>query len=90
MALGCKCILLQRRAGLRRAAGFAYWSGPPTARAQQTTDPLAALKAKFARPTFVPNPAGNPPTAAKVALGKRLFEDPELSVDRHHRLPVLP
>jgi cytochrome c peroxidase len=55
------------------------WSIPHHASAQQPADPLVALKAKFARPTFVPNPAGNPPTAAKVALGKRLFEDPELS-----------
>ena len=65
--------------GFAALLGLTWWSGPPTASAQQTTDPLAALKAKFARPTFVPNPAGNPPTAAKVALGKRLFEDPELS-----------
>jgi cytochrome c peroxidase len=57
----------------------AHWSAAPPARAQQPTDPLAALKAKFARPTFVPNPPGNPPTAAKVALGQRLFEDAELS-----------
>ena len=70
------------RAGLRRACSLRWHTGSPrrkTARAQQPADPLAALKAKFARPTFVPNPAGNPPTAAKVALGKRLFEDPELS-----------
>jgi len=57
----------------------AHWSGAPPAHAQQATDPLLSLKAKFARPAFVPNPPGNPPTAAKVALGKRLFEDPELS-----------
>ena len=58
---------------------LAHWSGPPAAIAQQPADPLAALKGKFARPTFVPNPAANPPTAAKVALGQRLFEDKELS-----------
>lgn len=40
---------------------------------------LASLKAAFARPAYVPNPPDNLPTAAKVALGKRLFEDPELS-----------
>jgi cytochrome c peroxidase len=57
----------------------AHWSGAPPAHAQQPPDPLLALKAKFARPAFVPNPSGNPPTAAKVALGQRLFEDPELS-----------
>ena len=49
--------------------------GPDGAQAQRP----AAAKAQFARPTFVPNPAGNLPTAAKVALGKRLFEDAELS-----------
>ena len=49
------------------------------ARAQQAADPVAALKARFARPTFVPNPSGNPPTPAKIALGKRIFEDAELS-----------
>jgi cytochrome c peroxidase len=42
-------------------------------------DPLAGLKAKFARPSFVPNPADNAPTAAKVALGERLFFDTEIS-----------
>jgi cytochrome c peroxidase len=52
---------------------------PVPSNAQQPVDPLAALKAKFARPAFVPAPADNLPTGAKVALGKRLFEDPELS-----------
>ncbi len=42
-------------------------------------DPFAALKAKFVRPTFVPQPADNPPSPARIALGKRLFEDKELS-----------
>lgn len=40
---------------------------------------LARLKASFARPHYVPHPAQNPPTPAKIALGKRLFEDPVLS-----------
>lgn len=57
----------------------AQWPSLPAARAQQQTDQLAALKAQFARPAFVPTPAENLPTAAKVALGKRLFGDPELS-----------
>jgi cytochrome c peroxidase len=70
---------------LGAAVGFAALvvltcgSRPQEGHAQQPIDPLAALKAKFARPAFVPNPPGNPPTAAKVALGQRLFEDPELS-----------
>ena len=65
--------------GFAAVLAMAHWVALSGARAQQPPDPLAALKAKFARPTFVPNPAANPPTAAKVALGKRLFEDPELS-----------
>jgi cytochrome c peroxidase len=40
---------------------------------------LAALKATFERPRFVPHPADNPPSLGKVALGRRLFEDKALS-----------
>jgi cytochrome c peroxidase len=54
-------------------------SGPHLARAQQPPDLLAALKAKFVRPGFVPAPASNPTTATKIALGKSLFEEKELS-----------
>jgi cytochrome c peroxidase len=60
-------------------ASLALWAQPNVARAQQRADPIAALKAKFARPVFVPRPADNPPSPARVALGKRLFEDKELS-----------
>jgi cytochrome c peroxidase len=49
--------------------------------AQQAPDPLAALKAKFTRPTFVPHPPGEPPTPERIALGRRLFEDKRLSAD---------
>ena len=52
---------------------------PHGALAQQSADPFATLKAKFVRPTFVPQPADNPPSPARIALGKRLFEDKELS-----------
>jgi cytochrome c peroxidase len=62
-------------AGFVVIAALALWPIADGARAQ----PADPLKAKFARPTFVPNPAGNPPTPAKIALGKRIFEDPELS-----------
>src|SRR5207247_7552020 len=65
--------------GFAAVATLAFWPSAEPARAQSSRDDLAALKAKFARPTFVPNPADNLPTAAKVALGKRLFEDRELS-----------
>jgi cytochrome c peroxidase len=66
-------------------AGFAAlalvaWSSTSgeaqTARRQPT---LAELKATFARPTFVPAPPDNPATPAKIALGRRLFNDKELS-----------
>ena len=35
--------------------------------------------ARFARPAFIPVPAGNPLTREKIALGRRLFNDPFLS-----------
>jgi cytochrome c peroxidase len=47
----------------------------------QGIDRFAALKAKFARPQFVPHPAGQAPTPEKIALGRRLFEDKRLSAD---------
>ena len=66
-------------AGFAALAAVALWPSPPTARAQQPTDPRAALKATFARPTFVPRPAGSAHTPAIVALGRRLFQDKALS-----------
>jgi len=48
--------------------------------AQAPSERLSALKATFRRPDAVPSPASNPPTAAKVALGQRLFFDKEISV----------
>jgi cytochrome c peroxidase len=45
----------------------------------QEGQPAAALAASFARPNFVPHPVDNPPTPAKVALGKRLFQEVDLS-----------
>src|SRR5262249_49694067 len=51
----------------------------PSARAEAAHDPLSALKAKFARPSFLPSPAANPPTPAKVPLRQRLFFDKEIS-----------
>ena len=41
--------------------------------------PAAALAARFARPSLVPSPADNPPSAAKIALGSRHFQERELS-----------
>lgn len=40
---------------------------------------IDAMKAKFRRPTSVPHPTDNPPTAAKIELGRALFFDPRLS-----------
>ena len=54
---------------------------PQHASLAQQPDPLAALKAKFERPTFVPHPPGEAPTPARVALGQRLFADKQLSAD---------
>jgi cytochrome c peroxidase len=65
---------LMGAAGLLLIAG-----GGQRASLAAVPDPLAALKAKFARPSFLPTPAGNPPTPAKAALGQRLFFDKEFS-----------
>ncbi len=54
-------------------------NAPQGAHAQPRQDPYAALKRTFARPTFVPQPADNPPSAERIALGQRLFEDKALS-----------
>ena len=65
--------------GFAALAALALLPAPRGARAQQPANSLAALKARFARPGFVPNPSGNPPTPAKIALGQRIFEDREVS-----------
>jgi cytochrome c peroxidase len=65
-------------AGFCGLAAVGLWPAAETASAQ-ASDPFAALKAKFARPRFVPQPADNPPSPAKIALGKRLFADKRLS-----------
>jgi cytochrome c peroxidase len=63
------------------AAGLVALAGSPMERLHggQSPDPFAALKTKFERPRFVPAPADDPPTPAKIALGRRLFEDKALS-----------
>jgi cytochrome c peroxidase len=66
-------------AGLVAIVGLALWVPADRLYGRAPADPLAALKAKFARPGFVPAPADNLPTPEKVALGKRLFEDKALS-----------
>jgi cytochrome c peroxidase len=66
--------------GFAAVLSVALWPATESVRAQQpSTDPLEALKARFARPSFVPHPSGSPPTPEKIALGKRIFADPELS-----------
>jgi cytochrome c peroxidase len=59
-------------------AGIAFWL-PAGRLLGRSPEPLAALKAKFARPTYLPQPADNPSTPEKVALGRRLFRDKRLS-----------
>jgi cytochrome c peroxidase len=65
------------------AALAVLWLWSPIGRSHggRSPDPLAALKARFERPQFVPQPAGNAPTPEKIALGKRLFEDKRLSAN---------
>jgi cytochrome c peroxidase len=65
--------------GFCALATLALRDEPEGAQAQLSADALAALKARFARPAFVPHPADNAPSAARIALGRRLFEDQELS-----------
>jgi cytochrome c peroxidase len=66
-------------AGFAALATLALFSPRDASHAQQAGRPLAALKAKFARPTFVPHPPGEAPAPAGIALGRRLFEDKALS-----------
>ena len=73
-----------RRASLRvpvllaALAGFAL-VGAATRPALRPDADLAALKAKYRRPTASPHPADNAPSAARVELGRTLFFDPRLS-----------
>ena len=62
-------------------AGRALW---PAAVAQDSPGDrlnIEQLRVHFARPAAMPVPSNNPLTRAKVALGRRLFEDPRLSVN---------
>lgn len=63
-------------------AAVAIWALAPAASggpAAAAHDSLAALKAKFMRPSALPAPASNPASPAKIALGRRLFFDKEIS-----------
>jgi len=73
-----RVFALAAATGFLAIAALALWPTTDGVRAQPANS-LAMLRANFARPTFVPHPADNPPTAAKIALGKRIFEDVELS-----------
>jgi cytochrome c peroxidase len=63
--------------GFATVAALSRW--PVRRPAQPSVPSLASLKAQFVRPGFVPHPADNPPGAARIALGRRLFEDKALS-----------
>src|SRR5262249_55434789 len=65
--------------GFLALAGITLLGGRDEATAQAGPEPTAQTKARFARPTFVPQPGDTPPTPSKIALGKRLFEDQALS-----------
>jgi cytochrome c peroxidase len=83
----CRGVWLRTLAalGLGAFAGFALLSAlagrSPArgARVQPNPTALAEFKKRFARPTFVPAPGDNPSTPAKIALGRRLFEDTAMS-----------
>jgi cytochrome c peroxidase len=77
--LGLAAVAGAIAAGLLALAGLALRSPPDSLLGSRPTDPLAALKAKLKRPQFVPHPADNPPTPERIALGKRLFEDKQIS-----------
>ena len=63
------------------AASLWWWPKPATVGAARPGQPtLEELKRSFARPSYLPQPADNPATPAKLALGQRLFEDKRLSV----------
>lgn len=55
--------------------------GPGVVFGQDAGAVAAAQKASFKRPSFVPHPGNNSPTPEKIALGKRIFEDPALSAN---------
>jgi cytochrome c peroxidase len=63
------------------SASLWWWPKPATIGATRPGQPtLEQLKRSFARPSYLPQPADNPATPAKLALGQRLFEDKRLSV----------
>ena len=66
--------------GFAALAAVALWLPSQDGHAQRTgADPLPKLKARYARPAFVPRPPGDPPAPAAIALGARLFNDKALS-----------
>jgi cytochrome c peroxidase len=66
-------------AGFAALAGLALVVAGDAPNARQAAEPPAALKSAFLRPTFVPHPPGDAPTPARIALGRRLFEDKAMS-----------
>ena len=79
-----------RRRGSGFAALVAVSNLPAPSKAQQPADPLAALKAKFARPAFVPTPADNLPTAAQGRAGQAAVRGPGVVLDRDYCVRHLP
>ncbi len=61
---------------------FPPWSIAGLAIALQTAGPLAPPTGPLGLPGAIPTPADNPWTAERAELGRRLFFDPILSLDR--------
>lgn len=65
-------------------AGLVLWYAASVPKQVQAAKPLGTV-VKIAAPLGLPDvpyPADNPPTAETIVLGRRLFYDPVLSVDR--------
>lgn len=54
---------------------------PPETAIPDTPPPAPAEPRWRPLPALVPHPADNPPTPARIALGRRLFHEPRLSAD---------
>jgi cytochrome c peroxidase len=77
----CLCVLLSALSTLIVANGT--WRASAQSPARGTALPVGKtvqIKAPLGLPP-VPIPADNPPTADTIALGRRLYYDPQLSVD---------
>jgi cytochrome c peroxidase len=70
-----------RPASVVMAIGLGLIAPPAHAEPAAAPDLTAYWRDFFKRPATIPAPADNPQTPAKIALGKRLFDNPLLSGD---------